>query len=252
MFFILSKVLFFLLVPFHWILFLLLWIWRTKSPRRKRQLGIVTIFIALLFTNPFVYRSLVIAWQPPVHYFPDTPTYEVAVLLGGMAGHDRNNIGYFGNTADRFIQTANLYHRGIVRKIIVSGGTGSLLYQGPTEADFLFQQLVYNGVKAADVLIERRARNTYENAVYSKQMLDSLQVPGPHVLITSALHMPRSEAVFKKAGIPFVPLSCDYKVYARKFDIDNYFVPNVSLLDEWSLFIKEIVGLYVYRFTGKA
>lgn len=252
MFFILSKLLFFLLVPFHWILFLLIWIWRTRSPRRKRQLGMVTLLIALLFTNPFLYRSLVISWQPPVHHFPDSPTYEVAVLLGGMAGYDRNHIGYFGNTADRFIQTANLYHRGIVRKIIVSGGTGSLVYQEPAEADFLFQQLVYNGVKATDVLIERKARNTHENAVYSKQLLNSLGLPGPYVLITSALHMPRSAAVFKKAGLPFVALPCDYKVYSRKFALEDYFVPDVALLDEWSLFIKEIVGLYVYRFTGKA
>jgi uncharacterized SAM-binding protein YcdF (DUF218 family) len=157
-----------------------------------------------------------------------------------------------GSNVDRFIQTANLYHRGIIKKIIVSGGTGSLIQKEPPEASYLRQQLIDNGVNPAAIYMDNRSRNTYENAVFSKTITDSLHLQPPFVLITSAIHMKRSKSVFTKAGVQFIAYPCDYKVYPLDYTFENTIVPRIELLNDWSYFIKEMVGLAVYKLTGKA
>lgn len=224
----------------------------SRSPGLKRLLFKMIVIIAVVFTNPFIYRSMVKLWQPQPSNVPALKTYEAGIVLGGMSGYDKYNRGFFGNNADRFIQTANLYHRGIIKKIIISGGTGTLSQTEPPESYFLRTSFLDNGVKDSDIIVESRSRNTFENGVFSKRIIDSLHLAPPFILITSALHMKRSVAVFKKTGYVFLPLPCDYKVTDTKQDVEDYIVPNISLLNEWSYFIKEVIGLCVYQFTGKA
>lgn len=252
MFFILSKILFFLLIPFWWIVLLYIWMRVTKSPKVKKRLKVIIIVIAVVFTNPFIYRTMVGLWQPLAIELPHNKTYEAGIVLGGFSGYDKYERGYFGNNADRFIQTANLYHQGIIKKIIMTSGTGSLQQNEPPEALFVRKALIANNVKDSDIILESRSRNTFENAIYSKKIIDSLQIPPPYVLITSALHMKRSGNVFRKAGYDFIEFPCDYKVTPANFTIAQDMLPNISLLNEWSYFIKEIVGLCVYKLTGKA
>eukprot|EP01136_Pigoraptor_vietnamica_P020440 Opistho-1_new@69345 len=169
-----------------------------------------------------------------------------------MAGYDKYDRGYFGGSADRFIQTANLYHQGIIKKIIVTGGTGTIRQKEPAEAIYLNKQLLANGVKPEDIIMESRSRNTYENAVYSKKLTDSLHLQAPFVLITSAQHMKRSISVFEKADFKTIPFPCDYKTIRTRETFENTVLPEINLLNDWSYLIKEIVGLSVYRLTGKA
>jgi uncharacterized SAM-binding protein YcdF (DUF218 family) len=252
MFFILSKVLFFLIVPFVWVLILLLMSWLLKNQRIKKRLRIAALLICIVFTNPFLYRTLVMAWQPGPVKIASGKNYSMGILLGGLSGYDKFNRGYFGDDADRFIATANLYHRGIIQKIIVSGGTGKLSQDEPAEAFFLHEQLIANGIKESDIFIESQSRNTYENGLFSKRILDSLHAPAPFVLITSAMHMPRSVAVFTKAGVPVIPYPCDYKVVPKKWEAANTIVPDIKVMNDWTDFIKEMIGYWVYKFTGKA
>lgn len=252
MFFILSKLLFFLLIPFTWIMILLVWIYFTKSARLKRRLTILTISITILFSNPWLYKKVTLAWQLPRKALSVQEQYEAGILLTGMVQFDKHNEGYFGAAADRFIQTASLYHTGRIKKILVTGGSGSILHNYPAEAEYLKNALVANAVPEKDIIVEPLSRNTYENAVFSKKIIDSLQLKPPFLLITSALHMPRSSAVFKKAGIAFIPYPCDYKVVEEKFSFDDTIIPDVKLLKNWSELLKEMVGLLAYKLTGKA
>lgn len=252
MFFILSKILFFLLIPFWWIVILLLVRAVIRNPKWKKIVGVTAILIGILFTNPYLYRTANLAWQPTPVDLPTNKTYEAGILLGGMSGYDKNDRGYFGDNADRFIQTANLYHQGIIKKIIVTGGTGSLQQKEPAEAIYLHTQLLANGIKEQDIILESRSRNTYENAVYTKQIIDSMHLPVPFVLVTSAQHMKRSISVFNKAGFQCISYPCDYKTIPQEWTIENSLVPKIRLLNDWSFLIKEVMGLYVYRLTGKA
>jgi uncharacterized SAM-binding protein YcdF (DUF218 family) len=252
MFFILSKILFFLLVPFWWIVILLLLRVIIRNAKWKKILGVTALLIGILFTNPYLYRTANLAWQPTPVDLPGNKAYEAGILLGGLAGYDKNDRGYFGSSADRFIQSANLYHQGIIKKIVVSGGTGTIRQKEPAEAIYLRSQLIANGVRSEDIIMENRSRNTYENALYSKILTDSLHLQPPFVLITSAQHMKRSISVFDKADFKTIPFPCDYKSIPIRETFENTLLPEISLLNDWSYFIKEIVGFYVYRLTGKA
>lgn len=252
MFFIFSKVLYFLLYPISWILILWIWRWRSRAATTRKRLLTGMIVLVIVFTNPFLYRSFVMSWQSAPRSLPDSAHYNVGIILGGLSSYDKKNQGFFSPAADRFIQTANLYHRGIINKILITGGTGNLLQREPPEAVFLRQEFIRNGVNEKDIILENQSRNTHENAIFSKRILDSLKLQPPFVLVTSAMHMPRSVAVFKKAGFDFVSYPCDYTVIDSRFDIDHYLMPDVSLLKDWAPALKEVVGLVVYRLTGKA
>lgn len=252
MFFILSKLLVFLIMPFWWIIALFVWMRFSKKPATKKRLGITAVCFTVLFTNPYLFRSLVFLWQPSPVDLPANQSYSAGILLGGMSGYDEKNRGYFGDNADRFIAAANLYHTGRIKKIIVSGGSGRLFQNEPAESFFLETQLIANGVKKSDIILESRSKNTYENGIYSRQIIDSFRLQPPFVLITSAIHMPRSASVFTKAGIRILPYPCDYKVIPERWDAGNYIIPSISTLYNWNFFIKEIVGYYVYTLTGKA
>lgn len=252
MFFIFSKILYCLILPITWIVLLVLWIWLTKKPKLRKRLIIVAVTIAVIFTNPFLFRITMMQLQAPKVKLPDGKSYDAGVILGGLSGYDKYNNGFFGSNADRFIQTANLYHRGIIKKIIISGGNGTLDKDVLPEAIFLREQFLENGVQDSAIIMETRSRNTYENAVFAKEISDSLHLQQPLVLITSAFHMWRSMRTFEKAGLNCIPYPCDYKIVPQKVGIQNTFLPDISLLYRWSTNIKELIGLAVYKLTGKA
>lgn len=252
MFFILSKLLYFLLIPFTWVMVLLVCIYFIKSANWKRRLTILTIVFAIIFSNPWLYKKANMAWQPKPKEWQTGETYQVGILLTGMVQFDTHGQGFFGNSSDRFIQTANLYHTGKIKKILVTGGSGSVLHAFPPEADYLRTMLVMNGIPEKDIISEPASRNTYENAIFSKKLIDSLQLQPPFLLITSAQHMRRSMAVFNKAGIAFSPNPCDYKVADEYFSVDGMLMPDAKLLNDWSHLLKEIIGLWTYQLTGKA
>ena len=64
------------------------------------------------------------------------------------------------------IETARIYNSGLANRVLVSGGKNKKL-KNKTEARFLKDVLIKNGVRAQDIILEDKAKNTYENAKYS-------------------------------------------------------------------------------------
>jgi uncharacterized SAM-binding protein YcdF (DUF218 family) len=253
MFFTLSKILFFLIDPLTWLLVLVIWGFFAKSAKRKKRLYITAFILFIVFTNPFLFNQIALQYQPKPIILKENSGYEAGILLGGMSYYDKFDNGFFGENADRFIQTANLYHTRVIKKIIISGGSGKLMVNEPDEASFLAREFIRNGVKKEDIIVERRSRNTYENAVFSKGIIDSLQISGPYVLITSAIHMPRSAAVFKQAGYKdIIKFPCDFSEFEKKLEPRSLYIPEASLFRDWRALIKEWVGLMAYKLSGKA
>ncbi|WP_242478980.1 hypothetical protein [Hymenobacter lapidiphilus] len=124
MFFLLSKLLDFLLSPALWIVGLLLvgLLWR------KRQLLWAAAAALLFFTNPFLANEALLAWErPPVTLQQLGTGYDAGILLTGITDvqkspHDRV---YLGAGADRLLHTLWLYRAGRIRRIIISGGSGA-------------------------------------------------------------------------------------------------------------------------------
>jgi uncharacterized SAM-binding protein YcdF (DUF218 family) len=253
MFFIVSKLLYFFISPFNWLLLLALWAVFTKNQNRRKKLVITITAMFLFFSNPYIIHKITIAWQVKQKRFAQNETYQVGVLLAGFVGFEfKSKQGIYGAAADRFIQAFRLYKLGHIKKILITGGSGSLWRQQYKEADFVKEQLIEMGVPEQDILKDNQSRNTYENAVNTKKTLDSLKIPGPYLLITSSMHMRRSQHVFAKAGLPVVAYPCHFSAANNPLLFWNAIIPSYKAFDGWDNFMKESIGLLVYKLTGKA
>src|SRR5262249_50502925 len=145
------------------------------------------------------------AWEIPPTPFADIhKQYEWGVVLSGVtkSGMTPSDRVYFSQGADRVTHTFQLYKLGYIKKILVSGGSGSLLNPEQREADEIASVLLMMGARPEDVLTENNSRNTHESALEVKSILTGKTSPENCLLITSAFHMRRSAACFRKAGWP--------------------------------------------------
>ena len=103
------------------------------------------------------------------------------------------------------------------------------------------------------MIFESESKNTYENAVYTKKILDSLNLKGNFLLVTSGYHMPRAMAVFKKAGFTNLsPYITNRSSGLRRFTFDHLFIPNPGALIGLDMLIHEWIGYLTYKLKGYA
>ncbi len=252
MFFVLSKISLFFLQPFNWILLLMLIWYFTKNIKIKKRLLLVTATIAIIFSNGYLRNEAELSWQINKSGVEPGKKYEAGILLGGLSGYDKHLVGHFSGACDRFIETVILYKQGVIQKIVVSSGSANLFIKVPGEANFLNEKLLESGIPPKDILIDNKSRNTFENATFSKHILDSMQLKGPYVLISSAFHLHRAMQVFEKAGLKVVPYPCAFNATEKVYNWDDYFWPSLEVLVSWGGLIKEFVGVAMYKLTGKA
>lgn len=247
MFFVLSKVLLFLLSPTFWVIAFLAFGFFTKSKKLKRWCFGLALGTFIIFSNPFLLNQFARWWDAEEVEIPAGNHYSAAIVLGGFASEDYHGHGYFNATSDRFIQALKLKLNGTVSHILISGGNSSLLPTDFRESDWVTKQLAEFKIAGSVVLTENRARNSFENAVYSKAILDSLHLPPPYVLITSAYHMRRALLTFNKTGIAVTPYPCNYIAGMGRMDLSDFF-PSFGVLGGWEFYLKEILGYFVYSF----
>lgn len=176
--------------------------------------------------------------------------YSAAIVLGGMISYDRDHQQIeFQGSSDRILNVLPLYFNGEVDQIIIAGGSGRLL-QDQKEAPYLRDYLIDIGVDANDILIEDHSRNTFENAKYSKEVIETYKLKGPFLLSTSASHMRRSIACFEKMQIEVDAFPVDYLSKEREFNPDRLFRPKSHVLKSWNSIIHEWVGFLFYKIAG--
>ncbi|MDX2045767.1 MAG: YdcF family protein [Chitinophagaceae bacterium] len=214
---------------------------------------IASLILFLFFSNPYVIARLIISYQQPKTELQAGEVYSAGIVLGGFVAYDKqNNQAYFNMTSDRFIQTTRLYKKGHIKKIVVSAGSASITKTNFREADFVKTNLIELGIPEKDIITERNSRNTEENAAFSKRLLDSLQLTGPYLLITSAFHVPRASAVFKKAGMEIKSYPCAYLMIPSDAQFSwEKLLPSPYSFNQWSVYLKEIFGIAYMKLRGK-
>lgn len=185
---------------------------------------------------------------------PDPVPTEVTgiiVLGGGMEGAvNLARGGYELNASgDRFVEAAVLGRRFPQAFVVVTGGRASLLLEGEGDADSAPRLLMALGIEPDRLVLEGRSRNTYENAVFTREMVNP-QPGQTWLLVTSAFHMPRSVALFRKAGFDVVPWPADYKTAGN--ETPGLAQDNIhDSLQNTSIAIREWIGLLAYWLTGR-
>jgi uncharacterized SAM-binding protein YcdF (DUF218 family) len=247
MFFVISKLLVIFVSPATWILLLFIAGLIIKDQKRKRRCFKASIILLIIFTNPFLLDQFARKWDIPPQQLPDSTHYSCAILMGGFNAEDRDGKGYFTGAADRFIQTLKLKAQNKVSHILISGGSGKLIPGHLKEADFAQSELKAFNIPDSAILTENQSRNSFENASNSKKILDSLHLASPYILITSGFHMRRASYTFRKMGVKVIPFPCNYIAGREKTSLSS-FIPNIGTLSGWDFYIKEIMGMVVYRF----
>ncbi len=252
--FVFLKVILWFIRPFVWALVLLGRAFFIKNERRKKQLFAAAFFTLLFFSNPFFIRALLKAYEPPPVPMQQIGRYSAGIVLGGFISYNSaERQGFFNTASDRFIQTALLYKTGHIKKIIVAAGNGYLTDHGFKEAHFIRDRLAELGIPATDIYTDTESRNTLQNAIYTKRILDTTGLKPPYLLFSSAMHLPRARLVYEKMGMPVLLFPCDYRSRstANNF-IEDYLLPSASALQQWEAWLKEILGIITYKLTGKA
>lgn len=247
MFFVLSKLLFFLINPVIWVLSLV--ILGLFLKKRRAILLVSAAILLFLMGNTAIFQFVSKKWE--IESLPADSVkkhYTYAVVLGGMASENKKNGKmHFGESIDRILQAIILYKQGKIDTILITGGSGMVLDQTMKEAPIIRKFCVDMGVKDNCILIEDQSRNTRENATMTKAMLNNC--PPQILLITSAFHMRRSMGCFKKEGFEFDVLSTNPLCRTRLY-IDDYFIPKAEVIDKWGILIKEIAGTLTYKMAG--
>lgn len=253
MFFILSKTLSYLVMPLTIVCGLLLLSVMLRNMRWRKICFRAGFGLLFFFSNDFIANEIMNAWEISTVPYKDMRPHALGIVLTGatipqLKPDDRV---YFHRGADRVTHTVQLYKMGLIRKILISGGTGLLTEEDEPEANKFQKVMIMMGVPQEDIIIENETRNTHESAIEVKPLLDKLQfTPGQCLLITSAFHMRRSLACYRKVGLNIEPFSTDFYAHPRSFYPDVLFIPKIEAMLLWQKLIKEWVGMAAYKMAG--
>ncbi|NJL10407.1 MAG: YdcF family protein [Calothrix sp. SM1_7_51] len=238
--------------------------------RQRPRLATVAISLALavilISSNAFVSQNLVrsLEWQNITK--GELPKAEAIVVLGGATksafpprtGADLSEAG------DRVIYAAQLYRQQKAPLIILSGGRIDWRGSGAAEAGDMAAILTSIGIPESALIQEPNSLNTYENAVNVGKIIEARGIKKV-LLVTSAMHMPRSLLIFKRnylmrQGMDVIPAPTDYLV--SEGEVGEIFntpkaallslLPETDKLHDFTRALKEYIGLIVYRLRGWA
>lgn len=176
----------------------------------------------------------------------------IIVLGGAVDGNISAARGAveINSAAERMTEAVAMARRYRDAKIVFTGGSGSILPNSITEAPFAERLLLDLGLDPQRLVLEGLSRNTAENAVLTRRLLEPK--PGERwLLITTASHMPRSIGAFRAAGFDVEAYPVDWRTRGW---VDAG-VPFYTLSDGlWRVdtAVHEWIGLAVYWLTGRS
>jgi uncharacterized SAM-binding protein YcdF (DUF218 family) len=252
----LSKILPVFVMPISLVLlFALVALLLLRSNRKKLAAAFIVAAMAVLWvaSTPLVaerlYRNLETRYPPlPL---AQVPAADCIVVLGGVVSPPlapRVDME-LNESVDRVYKAAQLYRAGKAQYLIATAGNQPWSLSPWAEADLIRDLLMEWGVPKDAIFLEGSSRNTRENAVYSKMVIDSIHCE-TSLLVTSAAHMPRAVAAFQAVGVAIVPVSTDVRVIDKGLPAPMDFLPNAGALAMTSEALREWIGSAVYRMQG--
>lgn len=253
MFFLLSKLVWFVFSPVNFFILLAGFsaaLAFTRFARPARWLGLMAaVGLGLMAFSPLP-RAVI---RPLEDRFPqqDAAKGPVAgiVVLGGAVGLARGDV-VLNSSAARMTKAVELARLHPEAKLVFTGGAANVISEvTETEADgarLLFEGL---GLDPKRLVLEDKSRNTRENAVFTRRLVEPK--PGERwLLVTSAWHMPRSMGVFRKAGFPVEAFPVDFWTKGKPDDFVRLYGRAPYALEIADNGFKEWVGLVAYRLAG--
>jgi len=134
-------------------------------------------------------------------------------------------------------------------KLVYTGGASSMINQNYKAADVAKRLFREQGLDMSRITFERESRNTWESALFTKQLV-APKMGEKWVLITTAWHMPRSVGVFCKVGWDVIPYPVDFQtkpghLFTLNWNFAGHLQGLVTAVKAW-------IGQIAYQLTGKS
>ena len=175
----------------------------------------------------------------------------VEVLGGGVrpSKYDVAGLDLYA-AGDRVVMGVEFVRRGKARNMVVGGGAYTIGGRRLVEADLTKRWLAEWRLADVPVFSLGACENTHDEAV-RVAALRKEKGWQKILLVTSAYHMKRAQAVFRTAGVPVVCVPCDYQTEVSiETGPGATIVPRFGGFQKLSLFIHEQIGWWMYRWRG--
>ncbi|OAF17916.1 hypothetical protein AXW67_07235 [Bradyrhizobium neotropicale] len=256
MFFVLSKTLGVALLPINFIVelgILSLILLSTRYAALGRKLAATALVLLALAAFSPLGNLLLYPLEsrfPP--WDPSRGAPDGIIILGGSVDPDlsaTHGTPIVRHAADRILAPAELARRYPNARIVFTGGNSDLISGDAKEADWSGIALENIGIPKERLILERNSRNTYENALLTKQLV--APKPGERwLLVTSAFHMPRSVGLFRKVGFDVEAYPVDWRMGGRE-DLFSFSNSGRDGLSRTDVAMREWIGLVAYRLMGR-
>ena len=181
----------------------------------------------------------------------DLHGYVGLIVLGGATESGRVSEHHeqplLNGSAERMTMAVALWRRNPAMRVVFTGGEGSMFGTGPTEATRAQQFFESMELPKEALTLESRSQNTFENAVFTRD-LPGIDARQRWLLVTSGWHMPRSLAVFEKAGWNVTPFPVDFRTGGTA-PLTSYSLSDGA--DLWEVALHELIGIAAYKLTGR-
>ncbi|AFY64738.1 YdcF family protein [Geitlerinema sp. PCC 7407] len=230
----------------------------TKWPRVATGAIATALVVLLVASNGWVSTALVrsLEWRSRPESLPQA---DAIVVLGGSTRPlmpPRASVEV-SEAGDRVLYGAQLYREGKAPRLILSGGRIDWLGGGPPESADMAAMVQTMGVPESAILEDPDSYNTYQNAINVLQLMRANNIQ-KILLVTSAMHMPRSLRIFQKLGVDAAPAPTDFLVTQQ--ELEEYtgslqaillnLTPDSERLLQTTRALKEYIGLVIYRLRG--
>lgn len=231
--------------------------------RKRSRLALIpvtlTFLILVLSSSAGVSNAIVQSLE--FQYLPQQiPTADAIVVLGGATESAIPPRPWIElrEEGDRVLYGAKLYRDKKAPRIILSGGRVDWRPSSTSEAEDMAVLMETMGVPRSAILLEPNSLNTRENAVNSLEIMKAQKIQ-KILLVTSAMHMPRSLLIFKKLGIDAIPAPTDYTSLQLDQAARSRWeatildaLPDADQMRRTTRALKEYIGIWVYRLRGWA
>ena len=220
-------------------------LWRNK--RRREGLLLVTIAVIVLACASFDFfadgliRSLE-HWYPPLMVSEKNRPQNIQwiVVLGG--GHTVDpalpvSSQISGDSLVRLFEGVRLHRKLPGSKLILSGGA---VFQKKAEAETMASVAEVMGVSSMDIIQEGQSRDTEDQVRLLKPLIGSK----PFILVTSAVHMPRSMDAFKRKGLLPIAAPTGHVTTAGHGFQPRRFYPAAETLRYTEMAVHEYLGIF--------
>jgi len=184
--------------------------------------------------------------QPLENRFPREPQLcqiDGIIMLGGgeepKLSRARDQ-AILRERSGKYFAALSLLRRFPAAKLVVAAGSGEWDPDGTRETDVASAVFAEAGVPADRLILDSTSRDTFENFRNAKALV--APKPGERwVLLTSAMHMPRSVAIAREIGFPVIPWPTDYRTLPAELALANNLGGSLGVLDaathEWAGFV---------------